>query len=213
MLQVRSGDLLVDVFRDSPGPFHGSFDCYSPIWSEKESQAGEWDITLSIPAVSTHSENDEPQIDQKKEIADPILCEWSALPDGIKVTHFPDRVQARIERNHGKPIYRWIHRTTVSSRNGPIKIEAFGAFGWHNDQWVFSTITGKPFSGQDFSDWYGCPFGRLEPACEFADASNWTRSDVLSAGKSRWIFVGTDSSGRRVKGDATVEMLAELEKQ
>lgn len=210
VMKVRSTDLLVDVFRHAPGPIYGHFDCYSPVWSERKAQEGDWDIILSIPAARTDDENEEPHVDQK-EFADPILREWSALPDGIKVTHFPRRVGARIEQKHGRPIYRWIHRTAVSSRNGPITIEEFGAFGWHDGQWVFSTITGKPFAQRDFADWYGCPFGRLEPACEYADAGNWSRSEALTAGKSRWIFVGTDSTGKRVKGDAIVEHLAELE--
>jgi hypothetical protein len=91
-------------------------------------------------------------------------------------------------------------------------VQEFGSFAWHDGKWVFSNFTGKVFSGQDFADWYSCPEGRLLPGSEATDPSNWSGGiEQLQAGKMRWFFIGTDDSGRRVKGEAVVELLAEVE--
>jgi hypothetical protein len=144
---------------------------------------------------------------------DPRLREWAALPEGIEVVHSPARVRARRERQPGgQTQYPWVYRTTVRARGRPVTVQEFGSFVWHYGKWVFSNFTGKVFSGQDFADWYSCPDGCLIPGKEATDPSNWSGGiEQLQAGKMRWFFVGIDDSGRRVKGEAVVELLAEVE--
>jgi hypothetical protein len=144
---------------------------------------------------------------------DPRLREWAALPEGIEVVHSPARVRARREQQpDGRVQYRWVYRTAVRTKSEPVKVQEFGAFDWHHGKWAFSNFTGKAFSGQDFADWYSCPDAQLVPGGEASDPSNWSGGiEQLQAGKMRWVFVGIDEAGRRVKGEAIVELLAELE--
>jgi hypothetical protein len=141
------------------------------------------------------------------------LRELASLPEGIAVTHSPNPVRAFLEEETGKkPTYRWIYRTTVWTTGSAIEIVEFGSFSWHKGKWAFSNFTGKPFSNLEFSDWYGCPEGRLLPGESAVDANNWTGGQKkLSAGKMLWYYIGHDEAGRRVKGEATVHLLGEVE--
>jgi hypothetical protein len=149
---------------------------------------------------------------ETEQAMNPRLREWSTLPDGIEVVHTPARVRARSERQpDGRVQYRWVYRTTVRAKGTPVTVQEFGSFDWHDGKWVFSNFTGKPFSGRDFADWYSCPDAKLSPDAEASDPSNWSGGiQHLQAGKMRWFFVGIDDAGRRVKGEAVVELLAEL---
>jgi hypothetical protein len=137
------------------------------------------------------------------------LDENEKLPFGLKVVHTPERVRA----DHGGPsgrAFTWSYKTSVIATNGSVIVEEFGSFVWHKDKWEFSTFTGRPFTSQDFADWYSCPGAKLAEGREFFDGSNWSGGDVLRGGKMKWYFIGVTPDGRRVKGEAIVEILPEV---
>ena len=135
----------------------------------------------------------------------------SSLPEGIKVVHTPSKVFAQEDCRSGRK-YTWLHETSVSSMGGRIEIEEFGTLVWHNGDWVFSTIYGRPFNQKEFEEWYVCPQGILVPGKEFKDEANYTGGDVLRGSKSKWYFIGKNEEGKRVKGEAVVESLPEVTK-
>ena len=139
----------------------------------------------------------------------PSFSELGSLPDGIRVSHSPNPVRAQ-KGGPSKNNFSWLYTTTVSAVGGPVVIEQFGAFQFRNGHWRFSTVTGEPFTPSQFTDWYSCPDALIEVGSTCSDPQNWTGSDQLRADKSLWYFIGRDSVGNRVKGQATIEQLAEL---
>ena len=115
------------------------------------------------------------------------LDELAKLPFGLKVVHTPHKVLAEIGGRSGRA-YTWTYKTSFTSTNGTVVIKEFGAFGWHNDEWVFGTITGKPFTSGDFADWYSCPGSRLTEGMEVSDSSNWNGHDALRGHKIEVVF-------------------------
>ena len=140
---------------------------------------------------------------------DPKEKELASIPVGIVVTHTPNPAAAQ-EGVLGKYRYGWVYRTTVRSTGGPLKMEEFGALGWSGNRWVFTSFTGKPFTAQDFAEWYSCPGAKLQPSTEYSDPKNWTGSDTLRPSKSKWYFIARDETGRRVKGEAVIDALGQL---
>lgn len=140
---------------------------------------------------------------------DPKEKMLASLPVGIEVTHDPNPAKAQMGGRSGQK-YTWVFTTTLRTLGPAVTIEEFGSFAWHEGRWVFSNFTGKPFTTADFADWYSCPGGRLEPQLAYADPSNWSGNRELSAGKMKFYYVAVDDAGRRVKGEAIVEQVAEL---
>ena len=139
-----------------------------------------------------------------------ILEDLASLPDIITVSHSPNPVKAQRGGDSGYK-HTWQFTTTVAAQSSQIVIEEFGSFTWHKNQWVFSNYTGEPFTTDDFADWYGCPGATLTVGDSFADHTNWSGNDILAAGKSKWYFIGHTESGTRVKGEAIIETLAEVQ--
>jgi hypothetical protein len=137
------------------------------------------------------------------------LDELEKLPFGLKVVQTPDKVRADREGRSGRA-FTWSYKTSVTATNGSAVVEEFGSFVWREDKWVFSTFTGKPFTSRDFADWYSCPGAKLAEGQEFSDGSNWSGGDALHGGKMKWYFIGVASDGRRVRGEAIVEILPEV---
>ena len=137
------------------------------------------------------------------------LDELAKLPSGLKVFHTPEKVLAIHDGRSGRA-FTWLYKTSVVSTNGAVVVKEFGSFVWHNDKWVFSNYTGKPFTSDDFADWYSCPKATLTEGNVFSDGSNWTGGDKLSEGKMLWYFIGVTTDGRRVKGQAVVEILPKV---
>jgi hypothetical protein len=140
---------------------------------------------------------------------DPKEHELAALPVGIEVTHSPNPVPAARGGRSGHP-YTWLHETAVRAVAGPVTIEEFGCLAWQDGRWVFSTVTGKPFTPAEFSDWYSCPDATLRTGQAYRDPANWTGSTVLEPAQSKWYFIGRTAGGTRVKGEAVVQMLAQV---
>jgi hypothetical protein len=137
------------------------------------------------------------------------LDELAKLPFGLKVVHTPDKVRAKHDGRSGRA-FTWSYKTSVTAMNGSVVVKEFGSFVWHNDKWVFSNVTGKPFTSADFADWYSCPGAKLVEGQECSDGSNWSGGDVLREGKMKWYFIGVTADGRQVKGEAIVETLPEV---
>lgn len=139
----------------------------------------------------------------------PKLLELRALPDGLRVIHTPNPAGAQPGGRSGFR-YTWLYATTVESLGGTIVIEEFGSFFFEGGSWRFSNVTGKPFTAADFADWYACPDAILRPGKACSDSLNWTGNDRLGAGRMLWYYLGRDTHGRRVKGQAVIGLLAEI---
>ena len=133
-----------------------------------------------------------------------ILKDLSSLPDEITVSHSPNPVKAQLGGDSGYK-HTWQYTTTVAARSGQIVIEEFGSFTWRKGQWVFSNYTEKPFTAEDFSDWYNCPGATLTVGDRFSDHTNWSGNDILRTDKTKWYFIGRNETGTRVKGEAVIE--------
>ncbi len=170
-------------------------------------------VLLGAPGCDQRSESDprpNPRTTNTASDMHPILKQLASLPYGITVSHSPNPVKAQLGGRSGSK-YTWLYTTNVAAQSSQIGIEEFGSFTWHNGKWVFANFTKKPFSANDFSEWYGCPHANLTVGDTYSDDSNWTGGDVLTSGKMRWYFIGRDEMGNRVKGEATIETLAEAE--
>lgn len=133
----------------------------------------------------------------------------SSIPTGLKVTHTPNPAKAQIGGTNGYP-YTWLYATTIESLLGVVSIEEFGAFSWYRGRWYFTNFTGKPFTRDNFIEWYSCPRGIVLPECQYTDFQNWSGSVQLINKKAKWYFIGKDENGRRVKGEAEIVELGEL---
>ncbi|MCC5608816.1 hypothetical protein LC612_18980 [Nostoc sp. CHAB 5834] len=133
----------------------------------------------------------------------------SSLPTELKVTHTPNPVQAHRGGLNGYQ-YTWVYATTIQSLVGAVVIEEFGAFSWVGGQWYFTNFTAKPFTRNDFIEWYSGPRGMILPNCQYTDFQNWSGSTKLINKKTKWYFIGRNQSGKHIKGEAEIEELGEL---
>ncbi|MEM7626450.1 MAG: hypothetical protein AAF333_12710 [Planctomycetota bacterium] len=137
------------------------------------------------------------------------LTEIRELPVGLKVTHSPNPAPAMEGGRSGFP-YTWLYETKVESIDQDLTLEEFGAFVEHEDGWHFSTYTAKPFTPEDFAEWYGCPDAKLVPGKVFVDRLNWSGARQLKTLRTIWYFVAVDPDGKRYRGEALIEQLAEI---
>jgi hypothetical protein len=139
--------------------------------------------------------------------------ELDKLPDGIKVVHEPKTALATLTgKSARRAKYTWWYKTAVSATDTDVTIVEFGAFTWRDGKWVTTgTITGKPYTGEEFAEWYKCPKATIKKGKSYSDPTNWSSEAELKAGKTRWYFIGTDAKGNRVKGEAVVELKAEID--
>ena len=135
--------------------------------------------------------------------------ELNDLPVGIEVVHAPNPVKAQLRGRSGST-YTWLHDTRGKSTIGDLTVTEFGAFSWHNNAWHFGTIYDRPFNAEEFEEWYSCPDAVLEVDTVYTDPNNYTGSDHLRASKTKWYYIGQDASGKRYKGEAVVDHVAEL---
>jgi hypothetical protein len=143
---------------------------------------------------------------------DPKFLELEGLPEGLRVTHSPNPVAAQPGGRSGHR-YTWLYKTALEIASGRVVIEEFGYFALRDGQWRYATFTGKPFTPADFAEWYGCPGATIRPGHSCSDPQNWTGYQSIASDRERglWYYIGRDSNGRRVKGQAIVELLAEVE--
>ena len=135
--------------------------------------------------------------------------ELDQLPTGLIVRHLPAKVQATrggVDLKH----YRWECRTAVAA-TADSTILGFAAFRWDGERWVPRNPAGSFFTPGDFAAWYQAPGGKIPAGGERADSANFCTQAELVAERTKWVFVAETPGGRRVKGEAIVEHLAELE--
>jgi hypothetical protein len=136
------------------------------------------------------------------------------LPDGITVVHEPETALATLTKpgNKVRAKYTWWFKTTVSAVDSDVQIVEFGAFYHDGRQWVHGgTFTGRPYAAQEFTEWYSCPDAILKKAESYPDPTNWFSGPTLRDGKVRWYYVGIDTTGRRVKGEAVINLKGEID--
>ena len=95
-----------------------------------------------------------------RESSTPQLSRIRELPIGLEIIHAPNPVGAASNARTAHK-YTWTYSTTVSTLDKTLTVVEFGCFAEQNEKWVFSSFTGRPFTTQDFSDWYSCPKGQL----------------------------------------------------
>ena len=138
------------------------------------------------------------------------IADIDQLPMGLIVRHLPARVQATIEDGPGGKAWRWEFRTAVSAM-ADATIVGFAAFRWDGERWVPRHPANAFFTRGDFAEWYRAPEGKVPAGAECADATNFCNATALAAERVKWVYVADTASGRRVKGEAVVELLPELE--
>ncbi|MEM1027916.1 MAG: hypothetical protein AAGJ38_07510 [Planctomycetota bacterium] len=139
----------------------------------------------------------------------PSLAEIRKLPIGIEVTHNPHPVRA-MEKGRSGMAYTWLYETQVKAIEQPLKIIEFGAFVRQGNRWVFANYTGKPFTLENFADWYHCKDGILNLEETYADPLNWSGSNRLRESISVWYFIAENTEGERYYGEALINELDEL---
>ena len=139
------------------------------------------------------------------------LSELALIPEGIMVFHTPDPVHYTLY-SHTISGVRWQYSTTVSSMGGPVTIIEFGYFVERNGQWEFSYGEEVPYiySSYDFAEKYNCPNSVLHSGESYTDTRNQSIIDCVPEQVVKWYFIGVDAEGKRVKGEANVKLLAEL---
>jgi hypothetical protein len=138
--------------------------------------------------------------------------ELSRLPIGLKIIHTPVRVKAVQEGDSGLR-YTWTYKTTVRTLKKPVRIVEFGALVWREGRWQLKNFSGKPFTSKNFAEWYDCPGALLKPGRSYSDPHNWSGNNLLVTTTTRWYYIGRDSSGKRVKGEALITELGEVREQ
>jgi hypothetical protein len=138
--------------------------------------------------------------------------ELDKLPVGLKVVHDPNPARAtRTGRSTHRGKYTWWFKTTVTSTGGDVKVIEFGGFSWQDGKWVLANFNGRPFSSTEFAEWYSCPGALIKKGQSYADPTNWASANELTACKGRAYYIGIDSKGRRVKGEAIIEQKGEVD--
>jgi hypothetical protein len=138
--------------------------------------------------------------------------ELDKLPEGLKVVHEPEISLATLTgKSERRAKYTWWYKTTVSAIDSEVTIVEFGGFTWQDGKWTTGNFTGKPFTAEDFADWYSCPKAVLKSGKSYADPTNWSTDRELRPGKMRWYYIGIDSKGKRVKGEAVIELKDEID--
>lgn len=140
------------------------------------------------------------------------LNELASLTEGLSVSHSPDPVRYTSYPPSLSGI-RWQHSTTVSAMAGPVTIVEFGYFVERNGQWEFPYGVEVPYSytASDFAERYDCPNSELRSGRSYTDLLNRSVIDCVPEQVVRWYFIGLDAAGNRVKGEANVKLLAELD--
>jgi hypothetical protein len=136
-------------------------------------------------------------------------AELAKLPVGLKVVHRPVKVRAERAGRSGFA-YTWTFQTEVNAMEHPVVIQEFRCLYWDGSRWLGPDPKPAIYGDKEFAEWYFCPGAKLIPGKVYIDPVNWNGHSRLVAQKAKWYFIGTTPDGRRVKGEAVVELLPEL---
>ena len=135
------------------------------------------------------------------------LAELASLPQGLTVTHTPDPVTSSI---FGPSGVQWAHSTTVSSTVGPVTIIEYGFLLERNGRWTDETWIRSKYSASEFAKNFECPESKILPGKSYTNEWNRSGSDNLLEQFGKWYFIGLDSQGNRVKGEADIKLLGNM---
>lgn len=139
------------------------------------------------------------------------LAELNSLPVGLVVSHNPEPVHATLYSPSLSGV-QWKHNTTVTATESPVSLIEYGYFVKRNGQWEFSYGTQVPLSydSKDFAIMFACPDAKLKPGESYTNLENRSVIDCVPEQMVKWFFIGLDDKGNRVKGEATLNLLAEV---
>ncbi len=169
-------------------------------------------ITEDNNNIETHTQTD----------CDTIPNVIKDIPVGLYVSHSPDSIYAQIyEKDTSKFI--WKHSTTITSNIQGINIIEFGTYNYKNGKWVLGNLTKKPYSTEDFENWYfiktnndmfsweNCKNGILELNTEYIDPSSWSvKNSELVNRNGLWYYIGIDTNGKKYMGYGRYVTIPEL---
>lgn len=141
----------------------------------------------------------------------------SKLKVGLRVKHFPSKVYAIDNRgdirNRGN--YLWKYATTVETIKKELEIVEFGGYIKVNGIWKERSFGGKPFTSQQFSDWYSCKNGILKKNEKYSDNNNWSTGDKLGTEPKYHLpyYIAKDRDGKLYVGYAKIKILPKVKKE
>ncbi len=136
-----------------------------------------------------------------------ILTELASLPQGLTVTHTPDSVATSFS---GPSRVQWVHRTTVSSTVGPVTIVEYGFLLERNGRWTDEMGIRSKYTANEFAKNFGSPGAKLLPGKSYTNEWNRSMSDNMPEQTGKWYFIGVDSKGNRVKGEANIKLVGDM---
>jgi hypothetical protein len=141
--------------------------------------------------------------------------ELDSLPVGIDVTLTAYSVRATDNGPESKEgeRYVWSYRPTVQAKAGKLTVVDYGVCSWQDGRWVLAEEDHYDDASQaagEFEDDFPCPNGRLTPGQSYAGVQDYY-SDALEPVRLKWFVVARDESGNLWKGEAELDLLAELE--
>jgi hypothetical protein len=151
--------------------------------------------------------------DPVKEPKAPTIEELDKLPTGLKITHKPSPALATLTgKSDRRAKYTWWYKTTVTATDDDVTIEQFGGFVLVDGKWVDPTAgVHPPYTAKELAEWYKCDGATISKGKPAVDPTNWSSFPELIAVKHRWFFIGVDAKGRRVKGEAIIELKPEID--
>jgi hypothetical protein len=135
------------------------------------------------------------------------LAELASLPQGLTVTHTPDPVSTSF---FGPSGVQWAHSTTVSSTVGPVTIIEYGFLLERNGRWTDETGIRSKYTASEFAKNFESPDAKLLPGKSYTNEWNRSRSDNRPEQVGKWYFIGLDSKGNRVKGEANLKLVGDM---
>jgi hypothetical protein len=131
------------------------------------------------------------------------------LEKGILVKHSLDTVYATLNtkdpNTHGK--FQLQFTTTVSSLEGDIKVEEFGAYFWDGTKWKATSIYNRPFNPEEFDKWYKGDNGFILEGKNYSDNDNWlAKGNVMSGDTINTLlyFMGYNEQNEKVVGASEI---------
>ena len=76
------------------------------------------------------------------------------------MTHSPNPVVAVMTKDKDQP-FAWEFGTTVEAVSSELNIVEFGCFNLSNGNWRFANAGGRPFTTQQFAEWYSSAEGAV----------------------------------------------------
>ena len=93
---------------------------------------------------------------------------------------------------------------------GPVTIVEYGFFLERNGRWTDETGIRSKYTANDFEMYFGSPDAKLLPGNSYTNEWNRSNSDNIPEQVGKWYFIGLDSKGNRVKGEANIKLVGNM---